>query len=266
MADETTLDADHDSCRAWTQPNMINVSMQFDEDILRDRPSLYLKNSSGGLAVDPYDASTGPSDYGKGGCCYVYDHRQTRMRELWIQNALNYTKTGLVDGVFADDGDISVFNAMNGWGVDNATATAYVKGQRAMLVQLAEVLGNGIVIADTRQFNPAALGVSAFAHMMQQFYGADQTTLALASSLYHPHWTCRSVAVFSFADRGPYLFVDCRQQRFDNGAAGGRCKSDHHRGAHRDSVREKHGLARRISVWSWPKFLLDGAMQVWQWQ
>ena len=61
----------HDSARAWTLPNAINVSNKLDERILKEHPEYYLHNASDSLAIDPYEQGLSWTAYdgGKGGCC-----------------------------------------------------------------------------------------------------------------------------------------------------------------------------------------------------
>lgn len=57
---------------------------------LESHPTLLLKNSSSGLAEEPYLRA------------HVYDHTQLAVREFWKQACLNMTSTGLIDGCGAD--------------------------------------------------------------------------------------------------------------------------------------------------------------------
>jgi hypothetical protein len=73
----------HDSARAWTLPNAINVSNALDELILSSHPSWYLTNTSGAFAIDPYEPGWDAYDGGKNGCCEVYDHRQVHASDFF---------------------------------------------------------------------------------------------------------------------------------------------------------------------------------------
>jgi len=120
----------HDSARAWTLPNAINVSNALDEKILRAHPDWYLRNLSGSFAIDPYEPGWEAYDGAKGGCCEVYDLRQPEVRKAWMGMGLGEhynTSRGigkhryyLVDGVFGDYGEtLPASQFMQTWKVRN---------------------------------------------------------------------------------------------------------------------------------------------------
>ena len=182
----------HDSARAWTLPNAINVSNALDEQILRNKSTAdwYLRNTSGLLAIDPYEPGWDPYDGTKGGCCEVYDHRKPEVRKAWISMAqLHFDATvqpagtsggqrySLVDGVFADDGSISAEQAEADWHISSVAATSFATAHTTLMREAtAAVAGKGGLLV---QNGGAIRTVAGNAYMFETFTPTNTTIHAM---------------------------------------------------------------------------------------
>ncbi len=173
-----------DSARAWTLPNAINVSNKLDEEILQVHPEYYLLNTSGDLAIDPYEQGISWTAYDghKGGCCEVYNLAMPAVRKAWISMALaHFNSSGknysLVDGVFADDGAIMAKRAASSWGVTPAVAASFTAGHTQLLKEATTVMseGRGLLVENG---GPIA-EVAGNAYMFETFAPNNETIKAL---------------------------------------------------------------------------------------
>mmetsp|Transcript_20270 Transcript_20270/g.60557 ORF Transcript_20270/g.60557 Transcript_20270/m.60557 type:complete len:411 (+) Transcript_20270:74-1306(+) len=111
-----------------------------------ENPSLLLRNADGEIL----------NMTGGGHSCDVFDFGKDLARQLFIEECVNATKTGFVDGCFidravdgtpVDSGDDNHWSA-RGHHLDNATAEAYFNGHIQMLKDLQTAIGDGPVIAN----------------------------------------------------------------------------------------------------------------------
>ena len=115
-------------------------------EYLESHPELLLHNATGMPAV------------GWGGL-HIYDHSQAKVRELWKDNCLALTASGVVDGCGAD---FSVKGAPPG--VDPAKAAAWGEGHMKMMRDTTAALGpNGLLVGknfdQVRFYRPGVLEI-----------------------------------------------------------------------------------------------------------
>ena len=116
-----------------------------DDEIIRDHPAWALHNSSGAYSVNGYAHN------------HVFDHR-TPAAQVWIETCLNATRSGFVDGCFADAApygtmadchdsalgiDCGALKSAQEYGLTNASGVAWVKAKEQSLWTLTTALGNG---------------------------------------------------------------------------------------------------------------------------
>ena len=167
----------HDSERMWTNDQAFDVSpgrflppgatpgpgktghpaqnwnptvFSGDDMIIRDHPDWALHNASGAYSVNGYAHN------------HVFDHR-TPAANVWIETCLNATRSGFVDGCFADAApygtmadcndsalglDCGALKSAQQYGLTNASGLAWVKAKEQSLWTLTTALGNGTLISN----------------------------------------------------------------------------------------------------------------------
>lgn len=126
-------------CSAGPDGELINHTFNSDvyavqghsraAEYLESNPDLLLKNSSGHSAL------------GWGGL-HVYDHRQARVRDLWRDNCLSLTRSGVIDGCGAD------FSTYQPKGLTPSAEAEWLEGHSTMLREATAALApQGMLLA-----------------------------------------------------------------------------------------------------------------------
>jgi hypothetical protein len=131
-------------------------------------PSLMLRNSSGGLVT-----VTGTfNDEGGEFVCDVFDFSNPAVSELFIEECMNATRTGFVDGCFVD-------YAVDGWatpekGLSKETIKEYEAGHYKMITDLQKKLGAGPLVANHAYGPPHdPMGAGTVSFSMIEGFGAS---------------------------------------------------------------------------------------------
>jgi hypothetical protein len=134
-------------------------------------PSVLLHDATGSLV----------KMHGPGAVCDVFDFSNSRTRELFIQECINATQSGYVDGCFADR---SVGGIDKGIKLTEEKAAAYAAGHVKVLTDLQTALGEGPLIANHAYgppHDPMQPGSVDFA-MMEFFYANNASIQSLLLS------------------------------------------------------------------------------------
>ena len=102
----------HDSANMWTndqpagfgrigqQPRFWNPTvLRADDDVVAHHPEWLLRNSSGGFVFDHYANN------------HVLDHSCDAAQRRWVEVCVNATRSGAVDGCFADFPNVGVHDS-----------------------------------------------------------------------------------------------------------------------------------------------------------
>ena len=172
-----------------------NVSTIFYYNSVLDFPQYRLHATVGAdPALQLRDAGGKPVKMSGGGHdgMDVFDFGSARMRQLFIEECVNATRTGFVDGCFADravdgtptdSGDDtvpcdSVHKCRHSLNLSDATAHAYFAGHVQVLTELQTALGAGPLIANHAYGPPhdaMAAGTVSFA--MIEGFGANNESI-----------------------------------------------------------------------------------------
>jgi hypothetical protein len=145
-------------------------------EYMESHPELLLRNTSGKPAL------------GWGGL-HVYDHRQQKVRDLWRDNCLRLTASGVIDGCGADFSD-----GAKATGLGPAVAAEWASGHEAMLRETTAALGpQGLLIG--KSFDQ--LGDTVNAILREGCTASNQTVNAF-----------RNISAFSRASGKRYV-VQC---------------------------------------------------------
>ena len=124
----------------------LNSEYDFPQYRLHSRmlqdPSLMLRNSSGGLATVTGTYTSAGTEF----VCDVFDFTNPKVWQLFIEECMNATATGYVDGCFID-------YAVDGWatperGLSAEKIAAYEAGHYKMITDLQRKLGDGPLVAN----------------------------------------------------------------------------------------------------------------------
>eukprot|EP00118_Oscarella_pearsei_P025517 m.308315 g.308315 ORF g.308315 m.308315 type:complete len:351 (+) comp43746_c0_seq1:72-1124(+) len=104
-------------------------------------PDYWLKNASGDPVRIPGDGTFKQPKDGM----LVFDFSQDDVRKFWASDCLNATKTGYIDGCFADRANEESFRQNN---LTTEKAKAYAAGHVEVLQYIQKNLGDGVIIAN----------------------------------------------------------------------------------------------------------------------
>lgn len=107
----------------------------------------------------------------------LFNFSNPRTRELWIQECINATKTGFVDGCYADRATDDSGSVTNQVKLTKEQAEAYTKGRVQALTDLQSALGDGPLIANHAMGPPHDLFVpgSVKFGMIESFHASNSS-------------------------------------------------------------------------------------------
>ena len=173
------------------------------EEFLK-RPDLWLRNASGDPVRMHGDHSFKQPKEGM----LVFDFSKQAGRDFWASDCINATKTGYIDGCFADKADLESFSDNT---LSPETAKAYAKGHDQVLQDLQKSLGDNVLVAN----NYLLPGVSST--MIEGFHSNEASILQLQKAasekkLVEAHARCKnitdSLAAFLIG-AGEYSYYGC---------------------------------------------------------
>ncbi|XP_065830203.1 uncharacterized protein [Oscarella lobularis] len=133
-------------------------------------PELWLRNASGDPVRIPGDHSFKQPKDGM----LVFDFSKQAGRDFWASDCINATKTGYIDGCFADRSGEESFR---GTTLSPETAKAYAKGHDQVLQDLQKSLGDNVLVAN----NYLLPGVSST--MIEGFQSKEASILQLQKAV-----------------------------------------------------------------------------------
>ena len=125
----------------------------------------WLRNASGEPVRIPGDRSFKQPKDGM----LVFDFSQQQVRNFWSSDCINATKTGYIEGCFADRAGEDTFSKNN---LTKEKEEAYSKGHIQVLQELQHALGDNVLVAN----NDLVPEVSA---TMVEGFGADEGSIKL---------------------------------------------------------------------------------------
>lgn len=147
----------YNSVLDWNQYRMHQLFLQ--------HPDWWLRNTSGDPVRIPGDHSFKQPKDGM----LVFDFSQQEVRNFWSSDCINATKTGYIEGCFADRANEDTFMKNN---LTKDKEEAYSKGHVQVLQELQHALGDNILIAN----NDLVPEVSA---TMIEGFGAEESSIKL---------------------------------------------------------------------------------------
>eukprot|EP01065_Artemidia_motanka_P037459 TRINITY_DN4602_c0_g1_i1.p2 TRINITY_DN4602_c0_g1~~TRINITY_DN4602_c0_g1_i1.p2 ORF type:complete len:278 (+),score=98.65 TRINITY_DN4602_c0_g1_i1:370-1203(+) len=158
-------------------------------------PSLLLRNTTGGIVNTLGQYTT-------------FDHRNPKMRELFVDDALYGVRSGAFDGVFVDRAnwaDRAELSKITRGGWDEQTRVQMIPAQTQLFVDLSKALGeHRIVLAkETGGGAPFKDGAVANAMMVTDTFCSGYTNGATPASVYDASQCLADIqAVQATAERG----------------------------------------------------------------
>ncbi|XP_062514276.1 uncharacterized protein LOC134189897 isoform X2 [Corticium candelabrum] len=145
----------YNSVLDWNQYRMHQLFLK--------HPDWWLKNASGDPVHIPGDGSFKQPKEGM----LVFDFSQEEVRNFWLSDCINATKTGSIEGCFADRAGEDSFKKNS---LTKDKEEAYSKGHVQVLQDLQRALGDNVLIAN----NDLVPGVGA---TMIEGFGADENSI-----------------------------------------------------------------------------------------
>lgn len=170
-----------DSANMWTQDQISGWGrigpqqmywnpcvLRADNEIVSFHPEWLLRNSSGGQVWDHYANN------------HILDHSHEKAQQAWVDVCVNATRSGFVDGCFADFPDVGIGSGlqsapMEPWNLTAEKARAWSAGHQKALATLDVALGDGILVANSKE-----LGLVS--GMMLETFTADEIPIIQAAA------------------------------------------------------------------------------------